>query len=154
VVRVDGRDLLASGGNEGTVRLWDPGTGDERAAFDGHEHWVDAVCVVRVDGRDLLASGGQDGTVRLWDPGTGAAHAVLEGHQDWVDAVCAVTVAGRDLLASGSDDRTVRLWDPRTGACLLTVPTQYSAQGLASVAGSLAIGLDAGILVIRLNPSM
>jgi WD40 repeat protein len=66
--------------------------------------------------------------------------------------VCAVTVNGRELLASGSDDRTVRIWDPPTGTCLLTVPTYHAALAVAWVAESLAVGLDTGILVIKLNP--
>ncbi len=114
-VTVDGQDLLASGGDDGTVRIWDPATGEQRAVLEGHQDWVGAVCAVTVDGRDLLASGGDDGAVRIWDPATGEQRAVLEGHQGGVDAVCAVTVDGRDLLASGGDDRTVRIWDPATG---------------------------------------
>ena len=75
-VRVDGQDLLASAGSDGTVRLWDPATGDERRKLTGHTGWVRAVCAVRVDGQDLLASASDDQTVRLWDPAT-AAHEVL-----------------------------------------------------------------------------
>jgi WD40 repeat protein len=72
-----------------------------------------------------------------------------KGHQGWVNGVCAVTVAGKKLLASASGDGTVRIWDPETGACPLTVPTHYPPQATAWVAGSLAIGLGAGILVIK-----
>ena len=68
--------------------------------------------------------------------------------------MCAVTVAGRELLASADRDRTVRIWDPRIGACLLTVPVYHPACSLAWVAGSLAIGLTRGILVIQLNAAV
>ena len=66
-----------------------------------------------------------------------------------MNGVWAVTVNGRELLASASDDRTVRMWDPHIGACLLVVPTHHAALAVAGVAGSLAIGLDTGILVIK-----
>ena len=80
-VTVDGRDLLATGSDDQTVRLWDPATGRQHAILEGHQGPVKAVCAVTVGGRDLLASGGVDQTVRLWDPATGQQHAVLKGHQ-------------------------------------------------------------------------
>ena len=58
-------------------------------------------------------------------------------------------VAGRQLLASGGDDRTVRIWDPRIGVSLLTAPTHHAIVAVEQVAGSLAIGPNAGILVIK-----
>ena len=79
-VTVDGRHLLASGG-DATVRLWDPLSGEQVAEMVGHHGGVYAVCAVTVGGRDLLASGSSGGTVRLWDPRTGEQVAVLAGHQ-------------------------------------------------------------------------
>jgi WD40 repeat protein len=58
-------------------------------------------------------------------------------------------VAGRPLLASGGNDGAVRIWDPETGACPLTIPTHYPPHAVTWVADSLAIGLGAGILVIK-----
>ena len=128
-----------------------PPTGQQHAAWKATRGWVNAVCAVTVDGRDLLATGSNDQTVRLWDPQTGQQHAVLEGHQHWVNAVCAVKVDDGNLLASSSDDCTVRTWDPRNGNYLATVPTHHEAFGMATVAGGLAIGLSAGILVVKPN---
>jgi WD40 repeat protein len=58
-------------------------------------------------------------------------------------------MAGRQLLASADDDGAVRIWDPETGACPFTIPTHYPPHAVAWVADSLAIGLGAGILVIK-----
>jgi hypothetical protein len=43
----------------------------------------------------------------------------------------------------------VRIWDPETRACLLTVPTHHTALAVEWTAEWLAIGLVAGILVIK-----
>ena len=112
---LDGRTLLASGGVDDTVRIWDPAAGSPHAALEGHTGPVDAVCAFTLDGRILLASGSDDDTVRIWDPAAGTHHAALKGHTGPVNAVCAFTLDGRTLIASGSDDDTVRIWDPAAG---------------------------------------
>ena len=63
--------LLASGGGDGTVRLWNPATGRPVGA-PLHASARDGVFGVAFspDGT-LLASAGGDGTVRLWNPATG-----------------------------------------------------------------------------------
>ncbi|HEV2375455.1 MAG TPA: WD40 repeat domain-containing protein [Streptosporangiaceae bacterium] len=112
-VTVDGQELLASGSDDGTVRLWNPCTGEELAVFEGHCSRVNTVCTVTLDDQNLLASGSRDRTVRLWNPRNGEQRTI-EDH-GWFNAVCVVTVDGQTLLASGSSDGTVRLWNPRTG---------------------------------------
>ncbi|WP_438036140.1 pentapeptide repeat-containing protein [Sorangium sp. So ce204] len=102
---------LASAGDDGTVRLWDPDTGNELARLEGHSNLVMAVAW-RPDGK-RVASAGVDDTVRLWDPDTGNELAPLVGHSTAVRAVAWHPDGKR--LASAGDDGTVRLWDPDTG---------------------------------------
>ena len=55
---------LASCGNDGRVRLWDPRTGKEVLRF-GEYHPPFTSLALSADGR-ALAAGGDDGTVRFW----------------------------------------------------------------------------------------
>ena len=114
-IPVSGRELLGSTGRDGTVRIWDPQTGEQRAILKGHRCRVSGVCPVTVDGQVLLASAGHDGMIRIWDPQTGGQRAILRGHQGRVWGMCPVTVDGQVLLASAGQDRTVRIWDPQAG---------------------------------------
>ncbi|MFD8002989.1 trypsin-like peptidase domain-containing protein, partial [Streptomyces mirabilis] len=114
-ISAGGRTLLASAGNDGTVRLWNPDTGDSVRVLQGHAGAVRALCPLPTAWGVVLASAGNDGTIRLWNPDTGDTVRVLEDGPDWITALCTIDVHGRTLLASAGNDGTVRLWNPDTG---------------------------------------
>ena len=60
--------ILATSGNDGTVRLWNPDSGVNYAVLRGHTKAVNSVAF-SADG-STLASGSSDKTVRLWNVNT------------------------------------------------------------------------------------
>ena len=114
----DGK-LLATAGGDGTVRLWNPVTGQPAGAplQTGSAPGRRVGVAFSPDGK-LLATADGDGTVRLWNPVTGQPvgaplHAGPERGSVGVDGV-AFSPDGK-LLASAGGDGTVRLWNPVTG---------------------------------------
>jgi len=106
----DGRTLASGSSYDGTVKLWDMVSSQERATLKGHTISVLSV-TFSPDGR-TLASGSNDRTVKLWDVASGVEKATLK-HAYPVRSV-SFSPDGR-TLASGSDDRTVKLWDVASG---------------------------------------
>jgi WD40 repeat protein/serine/threonine protein kinase len=115
--------LLATGGADKVVRLWDLASGRLERVLRGHTDWILSLAF-SPDG-SLLAVGGGEGLVkgkptsaelRVWDVRTGAMLRSLRGHSAAVRSV-AFSPDGK-VLASGARDHTICLWDPSTGARL------------------------------------
>lgn len=136
--------LLASGSNDGTVRLWDPITGDLQLALDDHSDAVVSVAF-SPDGC-VLATGSGDGTIQLWSPVTGDLQQTLEGHVYSVRSL--VFSRNSQLLASGSYDKTIIIWDPVTGNLQHTLEahSEPTHRGYIKTVESVAFSPDSQLL--------
>jgi WD40 repeat protein len=110
----DGR-LLASGSDDGTIKLWEVATGNLVRTLTGNDP-VGSIAF-SPDGRFLAAdsedAGNYADNIQIWDVNTGQVVRTLTGHTSSVDSV-AFSPDGR-LLASGSADKTIKLWEVATG---------------------------------------
>jgi WD40 repeat protein/serine/threonine protein kinase len=114
---------LATGGLDGTVRLWDAATGREIYTISAHNGDVTKVAL-SPDGK-CIASAGSDRSVKIWDVESRRLLLTLEGHQS--DVYGLAYSPGGQWLASGSWDKTIRLWNPATGALVRTL-TGHTAE--------------------------
>ncbi|MDQ0834267.1 WD40 repeat protein [Streptomyces achromogenes] len=109
------RRLIATGNDDGMVRLWDLDSGHFSGALSAHRGWVRSVATGVVGGRTVLASAGYDETCRLWDVETRSLVATLDGHRGWIYSVCIGRLRGRDVVVTAAEDTTIRIWDPQSG---------------------------------------
>ena len=102
--------LIASGGWDQTVRLWEVETGNEVRVFSGLKTNVGALAF-SPDGKVLAAEAYF--SLKLWDVATGQ-ELTPPIAQNWnVSSV----VFSRDgqMVAAGSNDQTTRVWDVKSG---------------------------------------
>jgi WD40 repeat protein len=103
--------MLASGGFDHTVHLWETASGKLLHTLQGHKDWVMTVAFNPMD--RTLASGSDDGTIKLWDTASGKLLHTLQGNGSRIYSVT-FDPAGR-TLASGDTDQTIKLWDTASG---------------------------------------
>ena len=112
----DGR-ILASGGFDKVIKLWDVKTGTLLKTLKGHGDFVLSV-TFSPDGK-TLASSSYDKSIKLWEVESGQVLQTLRGHQD---AVTSVNFRpDGQIMVSGSFDRTVKLWEVNSGRLLSTL---------------------------------
>ena len=150
----DGRAVIVSGGNDGTVRVWDLATGRPVGEpLRGHDGGVWSVAVGERDSRAVIVSGGGDGTVRVWDLATGrAVGEPLWGDGGGVRSVAVGERDGRAVIVSGGNDKTVRVWGA-SGQLKMTVSVDAAVAAVALAPGErIIVGTSNGLMVLKWNP--
>lgn len=99
--------LVASGGEDGSVRLWDLESRGPLQTLRAHTGWVWATALSQ-DG-SVVASAGDDGLIQLYRTDSDRPVGVLAGHSRRIRSLA--FVPNRQLLVSGAEDGAVCVWD-------------------------------------------
>ncbi|XP_033839103.1 F-box/WD repeat-containing protein 7-like isoform X2 [Periophthalmus magnuspinnatus] len=102
-------DLIVSGSDDNTLRVWSAITGKCLRTLTGHTGgvWCSQMSV------STVISGSTDRTLRVWDAEKGECVHILYGH---TSTVRCMHLHGNRVV-SGSRDTTLRVWDVASGRC-------------------------------------
>ena len=99
--------LIATGGNQGIIKIWDTENEKELQPITAHREWIRSLRF-SPNGK-ILASGSFDNTIKLWNLKDGQLLRVMEGHLNKITQI-SFSPDGK-TIASASRDGTVKLWE-------------------------------------------
>ncbi|OYD87527.1 hypothetical protein CDG77_28885 [Nostoc sp. 'Peltigera membranacea cyanobiont' 213] len=148
----DGK-ILASGGRDRTIKLWNLTTVELLTTLTGHSSPVLAVDF-SPDGQTLASASNmefQDGNIKLWDAGTGRIRQTLGSSLVALQTSCVAFSPDGQTLATAHFDAAIRLWHLSNGKELRTLrghgwdvnSVAFSRDGRFLVSG----GVDGAIMI-------
>ncbi len=102
--------LIATGHDDGVVRLWDPAGHRLVREVAGHDRPISAIAF-SPDGHQI-ATAAEDRLICIWDLASGRQLGTLGRHSDHIGSL--IWHPGERMLISAAWDRTARVWDTET----------------------------------------
>ncbi|KAL3083047.1 hypothetical protein niasHS_010849 [Heterodera schachtii] len=126
-------DLIVTGSDDCTLRVWSAATGTCVHVLNGHIGGVWALQLSQ-DGK-IAVSGSTDRTVRVWDTEKGTLIHCLNGHTSTVRCMS----LRKDILVTGSRDCSIKVWDIVAGQCIRTLFGHVAAVRCVKFDGSVIV---------------
>ncbi|MHA2071302.1 MAG: WD40 repeat domain-containing protein [Candidatus Thorarchaeota archaeon] len=133
-------DVVATGGVDRVIKLWDIRSGELLAKLEGHTYPVLTLAFSPDGGR--LVSGSGDTSLRIWDIANRTVINHLKGHSLYV-VTCDWSPDGKRII-SGEVDGTIAVWDAENGKLLKRLKdhrtavqvVKFTPDGLGMASGS------------------
>jgi WD40 repeat protein len=125
--------LVATGGSDRRIRIWDARRSIRPRVLRGHRGDVTALAF-SPDGA-VLASGSADATVRIWDAGTFAPRAIVSGHS--VNVLDVNFSPDAEFFVTAGGDGKVRIWETRTLESVMVVGGAEAARAASFVSSDV-----------------
>lgn len=108
-------NILVSGSEDATIKVWDFETGEYERTLKGH---TDSVQDINFDtSGKLMVSCSADMSIKIWDfHQTYECIKTLYGHDHNISSICFMPAG--DFIISASRDKTIRMWEVATGYCI------------------------------------
>ncbi|NJR14273.1 MAG: protein kinase [Calothrix sp. CSU_2_0] len=102
-------EILATGSDDNTIKLWEVKTGREIATLSGHS-WSVTGLIFDLTGEFLISSS-KDKTIKIWRVSNHEEIIIVCEHEDSVMAIAANfnTQSDMPIIASGSQDKTIKI---------------------------------------------
>ena len=139
--------ILATAGDDGFLKLWNPDTGDETAHVSGNRGAVGQS--FDADGRLVAAAWPEDSIVRVADAATGRVMRTFEGLETFPFDT-ALSPDGSQLAVASADVDVVSVFDVRTGDLVVELPRHnYSVNSVSWSPNGRWIATGAGDSSVR-----
>ena len=133
--------VVATGGEDGQVRLWAVGDQSPILSLAGHQKATTCISFNRDE--DVVLAGSRGGAVKVWDlEAGGKLLRTVPGHKSSCSVVDCHPLG--EIFLSGAVDGTLKLWDVRQKNCVQmfkghvagVTAARFSTNGRCAVSGS------------------
>ncbi|BAZ38650.1 WD-40 repeat protein [Calothrix sp. NIES-4101] len=131
--------ILASGSDDTTIKLWNPQTGALLRTLTGHSDRIKSI-MITPEGKTLISSS-YDGTIKLWNLGTGTVSRTIT-EKSGINSIL-VTSNGKTLI-SASGDKTIKFSDLKTGKIQRILKAETTALAISPDGKTLFSGGENG----------